>query len=298
MRRLATRCRPPPVPGWPTAALWKARPVADAPLFALERPPDHGNGGALVVAVHGTMDRHTSFARLRRELADLRTIVYDRRGYGRSRSLPPAAGLDASVDDLLALCAGRPAVVLGHSYGGCISLRAAERAPFLVRAVVVYEPPLPWLVDWPDGTGSGRALTAPDPAAAAEAFLRRVIGNRRFEALPERAKADRRAEGPALVADLRSVRPASGRPPPLDLQAVTVPVVVGRGTRSPDHLLSGADRLARLLPDAELTVVDGAGHDAHVSQPEALATMVRRALARVAQQPNPGGLQPGEPLGP
>jgi pimeloyl-ACP methyl ester carboxylesterase len=262
--------------GW----LWKAPDVAAASVYALERPPDAGGHDALVVAVHGTMDRHTGFARVRRELSDLRTIVYDRRGYGRSRNLAPAPDLDGSVEDLVALCAGRPAVVVGHSYGGCIALRAAGLAPGLVRAVVVYEPPLPWLIGWPADTGSGRALAAADAEAGVEAFLRQVIGNRRWEALPERVKADRREEGPALLADLRSVRPGPGQPDPVDLSAVTVPVLVGRGTTSPAHLLSGADRLASLLPDADLTILEGASHDAHATRPEAIAEMTRRALER------------------
>jgi len=252
--------------------------VAVASLFALERPPDDGGCDALVVAVHGTMDRSAGFAGVRRALADLRTVVYDRRGYGRSRDLPPAGSLDASVEDLLALCAGRRSVLLGHSYGACICLRAAEVAPQVVRAVAVYEPPLPWLVAWPADTGSSVALRAPDPEAATEAYMRRVIGDRRWDDLPERVKAQRRSEAPALLADLRSIRPAAGQPAPIDLAAVSVPVVVGRGTRSPAHLRSGADRLSELLPWAELIVLEGAGHGAHTSHPEGIASLVRRAL--------------------
>ncbi|MEO5679198.1 MAG: alpha/beta hydrolase [Acidimicrobiales bacterium] len=249
-------------------------------LFVLERGPAESSPGPLVVAVHGTMDRHSSFLRMRRDLGELRTILYDRRGYGRSRALPVAAGLDDHVDDLLGLCAGRPAVVVGHSYGACVALRAAQRVPAVVRALVAFEPPLPWLPGWPSDTGSARALAAPDPDAAVEAFLRRILGDERWEALPERARDDRRAEGPALLADLRSVRPAVGTPAPIDLGAVRVPVVVGRGTRSPGYLRDGADRLVGLLPDAEPWVVEGAGHDAHASRPDHLAAMTRRALAR------------------
>ena len=254
--------------------------MAVGALFALERAPSGAGDGPLVVMVHGTMDRSTGFAAVRRALSDLRTIVYDRRGYGRSRHLEPAPDLDAGVDDLLALCAGRPALIVGHSFGGCIALRAAQVAPDVVRAVVVYEPPLPWLVEWPDGTGSGRALAAPDPAAAVDAFLRHAVGDRRWESLPDRVRAERRAEGPALLADLRSVRPGHASPAPLDLLAVAVPVVVGRGTRSPAHLISGCELIAELAL-AELTVVDGAAHRAQATHPDAVAAMARQGLARI-----------------
>ncbi len=249
-------------------------------LFALERAAA-GGGAGLVVTVHGTMDRHSSFGGVRRQLPEVATLVYDRRGYGRSRYLPVATSLDDHVEDLLGLCAGRPAVVVGHSYGGCIGLRAAEMAPDVVRAVVVFEPPLPWLDGWPSDTASNRALAAPDPPAGVEAYLRHVLGDDRWGALPERARVDRRGEGPALLADLRSVRPAPDHLPPLDLGAIAVPVVIGRGTRSPAYLQAGANRLVGLLADAELHVLEGAGHAAHSERPAQIAALARCAMERV-----------------
>jgi pimeloyl-ACP methyl ester carboxylesterase len=253
--------------------------VARNDLFALERAVGGGASG-LVVTVHGTMDRHSSFGGVRRQLPEVATLVYDRRGYGRSRHLSLATGLDDHVEDLLGLCAGRPVVVVGHSYGGCIGLRAAEVAPQVVRAVVVFEPPLPWLDGWPSDTGTSRALAAPDPPAGVEAYLRHVLGDERWDALTERARADRRGEGPALLADLRSVRPEPGHPPPLDLGAIAVPVVIGRGTRSAAYLQAGANRLVGLLAQAELHVLEGAGHGAHNEQPAQIASLARRAMER------------------
>ena len=254
--------------------------MAPNDLFALERAAA-GGGAGLVVTVHGTMDRHSSFGGVRRQLPEVATLVYDRRGYGRSRHLRVATSLDDHVEDLLGLCAGRPAVVVGHSFGGCIGLRAAEVAPEVVRAVVVFEPPLPWLDGWPSDTGSSRALAAPDPPAGVEAYLRHVLGDDRWDLLPERARADRRSEGPALLADLRSVRPEPGYPPPLDLGAIAVPVVIGRGTRSAAYLQAGANRLVRLLAHAELHVLEGSGHAAHSERPAQIAALARSAMERV-----------------
>lgn len=241
-------------------------------------PPDR----PLVVLLHGTLDRSTSFARVRHELRGLRVVAYDRRGYGRSRDVrPPAAGITEHVDDLLAVLDGRPAVVAGHSYGADIALTAAARPATPIRAVVAYEPPMPWLPDWPRDTAGRRAIWAAieanDTEAAAEQFLRLVAGDDAWERLPERTKADRRAEGGTLLAELQSIQDAV----PYDAAAVSVPVVVGCGSRSASHHRRATEELARALPEGELALVAGAAHGAHVSHPAEFAALVRRALSRV-----------------
>ena len=80
-------------------------------------------------------------------------LRYDRRGYGRSTPHDGPFGIDEQVADLVALLDGRPAVVFGHSYGGNVALALADRHPELVRAVGVYETPLPWLDWWPSDDG-------------------------------------------------------------------------------------------------------------------------------------------------
>jgi pimeloyl-ACP methyl ester carboxylesterase len=235
--------------------------------------------GSTVVLVHGSMDRSTSFAKAARRLPDLRVLRYDRRGYGRSVGVPPAADVAVHVDDLLALVGGGPAVVVGHSIGGVIALAAAERRSGAVAAVGAFEAPMPWEPWWPSVTAGGSALAGAegDPHGAAEVFMRRMIGDDRWERLPERTRHDRRAEGPALLADLHMVR--SGRPP-YSAAGLTVPVVVGHGTESRAHHREAAARLAAAVPGAELVVVEGAGHGAHSSHPEAFAAFVRRVLGR------------------
>ena len=237
-----------------------------------------GRPGPLLVLVHGSLDRCAAFARVvaAEALAGLHTIRYDRRGYGRSVDVGPPAGLDAHVDDLLGIADGRPVVLFGHSFGGLVSLVAATRAPDLVRAVAAYEPPQPWLPWWPGTSAGGAAARAAAPADAAEAFLRRMVGDDQWEALPERTREARRREGTALAAELASVREA--RTPPLDPARLELPVVVGRGTRSSDHLRRSARELAAAVPGAELVEVDGADHGAHLTHPAQVARLARRAV--------------------
>jgi pimeloyl-ACP methyl ester carboxylesterase len=244
-------------------------------LYVTERGA--GAPGPLVVLVHGSLDRSAAFARVvaAEPLTGLHTLRYDRRGYGRSVDAGPPAGLDDHVDDLLAVVDGRPAVVAGHSYGGLVALVASVRAPDVVRAVAAFEPPQPWVPWWP-GTSPGAAAAAAAPADAAEAFMRRMVGDARWEALPERTREDRRREGTALAAELRSVRTAPT--PPLDPADVRVPLVLGRGSRSAAHLRRSAAELARAVPHAVLVEIDGAEHGAHLSHPAAFAAWVRRAV--------------------
>jgi pimeloyl-ACP methyl ester carboxylesterase len=228
-----------------------------------------------VCFVHGALDRATSFERVRRCLPDVATTAYDRRGYGRARDLG-VTDFDGHVADLLDRVGDGPAVVVGHSLGGDLALAAAVRRPDAIGALVVYEPPMPWQPWWPTDTAGGAATRAGDPEAAAEAFMRRMVGDARWERLPARTKADRRAEGVALLADLRAIRSDA----PFELGDVRVPVVVGVGGQSREHQKEAAPKVAAALPDAELVVIDEASHGAHLSHPREFAALVRRALAR------------------
>lgn len=242
---------------------------------------EHDPGGevATVVLVHGSLDRSAAFARVQRHLADLRVLRYDRRGYGRSLGVPIADGFDAQVDDLAGVVGTRPAVIVGHSLGGVVALAFAERHPDLVQAAVAYEAPMSWTSWWP-GTTAGSAATGHpgDAADAAEQFMRRMVGDDRWEALPQRTRDQRRAEGPALLAELRSIRDAGN--PPYDLTRITVPVIAAHGSESSDHHRRTAVALAELVSNAELVVVDGARHGVHLTHPEAFAALARRGVAR------------------
>lgn len=233
--------------------------------------------GPTVVLVHGTMDRSSSFARVARHLEGFRVVRYDRRGYAHSLALGPPASFDDQVADLLAVLdaeAPAPAVVFGHSYGGTIALALAERHPERLAAAVVYECPLPWLPWWPgDSAGAQAVAHADDPEGAGEAFMRRMVGDRRWERLPPSTRDARRAEGATLVAEIAQVRPP--HPAPVDLSAITVPVVAAHGTDGPVHHHRAPEVVADEVPGARLEVVEGAGHGVHLTHPAEVARLVR-----------------------
>src|SRR5436309_7437761 len=88
-----------------------------------------------------------------------------------------------------------------------VALASANRHRDRVAGSAVYETPLSWLPWWPNTTAGSIAVAEQrDTREAAEQFMRRILGVRRWESLPERAKEARRAEGVALVAELSDLR--------------------------------------------------------------------------------------------
>jgi pimeloyl-ACP methyl ester carboxylesterase len=239
----------------------------------------------VVVLVHGSLDRSTSFARVVRRLGDLHTVVFDRRGYHRSRdALPLPTSLEGQIDDLLKVIDGRPAVAIGHSYGGTIAIGAALRRDPAnsIISLAAYEPPLPWLELWTrDGTRRGEPMRN-DPDFEAERFFRRIVGDSAWDRLPPAAQAERRADGPALVAELNAIRVSD---PQFDVSDMRIPAVFGRGGRSVPHHREGVAWLVDHTPNAELFEISGAAHGAHLSHPDGFADFARRAAARAGEVP-------------
>lgn len=247
--------------------------VADGPVAGLalaRRPLEHPR--ATVVCVHGALDRAASFARLARRLGDVEVVAYDRRGYQGSRDLG-VGDLADHVEDLVRVVAAAnagPVVVLGHSFGGLVAMGAAVRAPESIALVLAYESPFPWLARRPGApTPAGD-----DPRLEAERFFRRVVSDAAWERLSERQRDSRRADGPALRADLTAL---SG-PRPFDPSDLAVPVVYAFGDAGD---VAHYRTLARALEDASPLVhaveIPGADHGAHLSSPDELAALVEAA---------------------
>ncbi|MFM8858303.1 MAG: alpha/beta fold hydrolase [Actinomycetota bacterium] len=217
-----------------------------------------------LVLVHGSMDRQAGFLKLARILSNsFEVTLYDRRGYASSSDVPGPFGIAHHVEDLVAVIGSKPAIVIGHSFGGTVALVCAVHNPELVRGVVTYENPMPWLEWWPTDTGAGQASRrTEDPELAAQEFLIRFIGQRLWDRLPEATKRERRQEGRALVDELASIHTS----PAFDAAAISVPVSIGVGSLARDYMRRGAEFLAERA-DSRLAVLDGAHHNAHSSRP-------------------------------
>jgi pimeloyl-ACP methyl ester carboxylesterase len=217
----------------------------------------------LIALVHGAMDRSAGLLKLSRRLDhEYRVLRYDRRGYGRSSPHDGPFDMPAQVADLVGLLAGRRSVLIGHSYGGNVALATAAGHPQLVAGIVIYETPLSWEPWWPGTTAGASAIKAAGkPDEAAEAFMRRLIGDERWEGLPERTRQARRAEGRALVDELADLRENK----PWDATMIATPVVAGYGAHGAAHHRQGMAQVANSIDGARLVQLEGCGHGAPYS---------------------------------
>src|SRR5215207_9318626 len=97
--------------------------------------------GEPAVFVHGSFGWGEETWQAQRPLADssYRLLLVDRRGFGAT----PADGrpdFERDADDIAALL-DEPSHLVGHSYGGVVSLLAAARRPDAIRSLAVIEPP-------------------------------------------------------------------------------------------------------------------------------------------------------------
>ncbi len=250
-----------------------------------------GSGpGPTVVLVHGAPDRAGSFRDVLAHLDGRRVVLYDRRGYGRSRQVRAPTGLVDHAEDLIRVVerVGEPCVVVGHSFGSNPTMLAAAHRPDAFAALGLWEPPTVWVDWWRQSVKDYHAAVAAcdDAADAVEVMYRRILGNKVWFGLPPEVRQERRDEGRAFQVDMASVLAA-----PFAFAEVTVPAVVGYGATTSAEHVHGAEWLAEHLPDARLHVVPEAGHFANRTHPEAFARFVGAAVDR-ARTPD-GGRQLG-----
>ena len=228
-----------------------------------------------MLLVHGSAADHTTWsiqlARATRGELPLELVAYDRRKHAitvAEHAADAAALLDA------------PAVVAGSSFGSVVALELARTRPDLVTAAVLIEPPM--AAD--DSTSPApiaflaefdRRVASEGGPAAGEFFLRTVLGDSLFEAMPrafqERAAnkwAEIRADSAALIA----------YPPRYaELAHVTMPVTLVGGQRSPAYFAETLSALERALPRVTRETIPGAGHMLHAEAPRRFAELLLAA---------------------
>jgi pimeloyl-ACP methyl ester carboxylesterase len=258
-----------------------------------------GTGPDLVL-IHGASGnlRDFTFALIPRLTDRYRVIAFDRPGLGWSDPLPVDA--DSPRDQAAhlrraALQLGVQApILLGHSYGGAVAIAWALDAPDTRALVMVSAASMPWDGSiWYMHRVMGSTLgahtvvplvTAFAGNATAESAIRDIF---KPDDMPDGYLAHigapltmRRASLHANSAQVAELKPhiiaQSAR-----YAALTLPIELIHGDTDTIVPLSvHSEPLARLLPNAHLTVLPGTGHMPHHAHPDAVIAAIDRAAVR------------------
>jgi len=243
----------------------------------------HRGEGPDVVLVHGSAadaDGWTTvFAALSSKLS---LWAYDRRGTDRS-PLPPgrvAYSVEDHARDLLDLLdreVGRPAVLVGSSFGAVTALEAARAQPGWVRGLVLCEPPLPAEESGPPVPDAFmdellRLRSSESGEEAGRFFLRRVLGPEAFAAMRPRWVERCAALHAQIVLDCQALQ--DFRPRYRRLASLERPTLLVGGDRSPADFPPALDALAAALPGSRRVTVPNAGHIVHSDAPRAFAELI------------------------
>jgi pimeloyl-ACP methyl ester carboxylesterase len=229
--------------------------------------------GSPVVLVHGSWsDRHgwdqvtDSFAR------DFTVVRYDRRGHSESERAPGTTRDD--VQDLASLIEAldlAPAHVACSSFAGVIGFQLAAWSPELLRSLVSHEPPATRLVpvDHParrtmdDVAEAEKAVSAQIESGDHEWAARRFVdeiafGPGTWERLPDPLRATFVRNAATFAEEQRDPEARW-----VDLEALRTfdrPVLLTRGSASPEWYGAVIARLLEVLPMVSQHLYGGAGH--------------------------------------
>jgi 2-succinyl-6-hydroxy-2,4-cyclohexadiene-1-carboxylate synthase len=229
-----------------------------------------------LVLLHGFTQTRQSWRRtvLALGAGRYRALVPDLPGHGQA--VHRTASFDAVTAYIRALAPDR-FTLAGYSMGGRIALHAAlQLQPRLERLVLVGASP--GIEDPQERVARKQAddaLAERIEAIGVEAFAHEWGAQPLFAGQPERvaaaAHADRlRNRAAGLAAALRGLGTGVMEPLWERLGELTLPVTLVAGERDA-KFREIAERMAERLPAARLVVIPGAGHAAHLEQPEAVA---------------------------
>lgn len=267
--------------------------VDGGPLFYVDK-----GTGAPVVLVHGIPTDYRAWqAQLDGLSGRYRIISYSRR---HAEPQPWTTDLrDSTVENnardlvqLIQRLGVQPVHLVGHSYGGFIATYLALQQPSLLRSLTLVEPALASLL-LRDPRSRAQAfmllLRRPSTALSASRYLKtahapalRALRDGQ-PALAARYNVNGVEESPdgldRLAAPLQAMMRANGRtvgeadlPYPAISRAILSqiksPTLVVRGVTSALWLRTIANLTARAVPGTQLRPIAGAGHYAHLQQPD------------------------------
>lgn len=239
--------------------------------------------GPAVTLLHGFMQTGRSWDEQGRRLRGRRVVVPDLPGHGASAaaeaSLPAAAAALLELWDHLGI---ERSHLAGYSMGGRVALFTAAAHPHRVAGLLTIGAHAGF-------EGEARAARQAQDEALAARVEREGIGwfAAHWAALPMFAGLAQR--GPARLAELDAMRRsqdaaaiaralrglggAAAEPFWDRLGAISCPSLFVAGARDGPYV-AAARRLAASVPRGRLALIQGAGHSAHLEEPEAFAGLL------------------------
>jgi pimeloyl-ACP methyl ester carboxylesterase len=252
-----------------------------------------------VVFLHGVSGSSRTYDFLPPEITDGRRIVrVDLRGHGASDHATGTYDMDRYGEDVVAVLRtlDRPAVLVGHSLGGVTAWWVAQRAPDLVVAAFLEDPPLymgepaehekngavPAFVRIRE-SAAGWQTAGLEPETVTDQLAQAPLGPERTmssvmtgDAIAARAYALLAMDPGVLdqAIDRSTLAPTDTSAP------VSVPVFLLGADDSMGSAFPGRHeaRLAETHPEIEVVRVSGAGHGIH-DEREARDTYIRHLAA-------------------
>jgi pimeloyl-ACP methyl ester carboxylesterase len=263
-------------------------------------PLEAGPDTRTILVIHGFRGDHHGLLRVADELPDMRIIMPDLPGFGRSgpfRSGPHSVQHYGQfiTDFMAALGLGPDTVLLGHSFGSIIAAHFVAEHPTAVTPLILINPIAAPALEGPKGIMTRLAvlyyrLAARLPRPLGLALLRsplivRVMSEamaktgdrnlRRFIHGQHHAYFSAFANRDSLLESFT----ASVSSHVSEVAAkLALPVLLIAGEKDEIATLPDQHRLLALLPDAELRVIPGVGHLIHYETPGPAATYIRSFL--------------------
>ena len=243
-----------------------------------------GTAGPVILCVHGMVSSRRSWLRLAERFADrFRIVAYDQRGHGDSSPVAGPMTLERGVRDAqnVAAAIGEADVVVGHSWGGAIAIRAGESID--VRGVVAIDPMIVQVSrDWYDEyleeleaafVPTGDARDAAVRAEYAQWHPTDVDGKvHAVRTMTTRPIAGLRDENPSTEWDLRA-----------DIARYSKPLLLAMAGRDgsivPDEVMD--DVMGHHPPVVQIEAFEGAGHNPHRTDFETFAVVFEEFVCRL-----------------
>jgi 3-oxoadipate enol-lactonase len=274
-------------------------PFADVPSRSSRNfyYEDTGGPGPVIVFSHGFMMDHTMFAPQVEALSsEYRCITWDQRGHGLTATdrLAPFRFYDSAEDlnDFMDYLGLPPAVLVGMSQGGFLTLRAALSNPDAVAALIFIDTEA-GIMTGPQIKGNESLLemwiTEGFSQGLGEAIAGQIIGPGDGQPLWPGAQAwiDKWGQD-KLVNLIPSFDALIDRQDVTSiLGAIKAPACVIHGALDQSIDPSMGQALASGLANGQFNLVPGAGHASNLTHPELVNPIIQTFLTSLALLPPP-----------